>query len=74
MRSIKGFKTFAFNVVMTIVMAVRVLNPEAELPDEAAVEAAVMSWDAGLTALWGIGNLVLRALTDSPIFRKESNQ
>ncbi len=71
MRLIKGFKTIAFNVVMTIVMAVRVLNPEAELPDDAAVQATVNMVDAALTAAWGIVNIILRAVTDSPIFRKE---
>ena len=69
--SLKGFKTIAFNVLMTIVMAVRVLNPEAELPDEAAVQATVNVVDAAITAAWGIGNIILRAITDSPIFKKE---
>ncbi|KKK82669.1 hypothetical protein LCGC14_2801100 [marine sediment metagenome] len=66
----KGFKTIAFNVIMLIIMGVRVINPEAELPDEATVEATVLSLDAGLTALWGIGNIILRGVTDSPIFKK----
>lgn len=67
---LKGFKTIAFNLVMTIVMAVRVLSPEAELPDEAAVQATVNVVDAALTAIWGIVNILLRAVTDSPIFKK----
>ncbi len=71
MNALKGFKTIAFNVIMVVVMGVRVINPEAELPDEAAVEATVMSLDAALTAVWGIGNIILRAITDSPIFSKE---
>ena len=71
MNSLKGFKTIAFNVVMTIVMAVRVLSPESELPDDAAVQAAVNAVDAAITAAWGIGNIILRAITDSPIFSKE---
>ena len=70
MKALKGFKTIAFNVIMLIVMGVRVINPEAELPDEAAVEATVNTLDAGLTALWGIGNVFLRGITDSPIFKK----
>ena len=70
MNALKGFKTIAFNVIMLVVMGVRLINPEAELPDEAAVEATALSLDAGLTALWGIGNVILRAITDSPIFKK----
>lgn len=69
---IKGYKTIAFNTVMTIVMLVRVLSPESELPDAASVQAGIDSIDATLTALWGIGNMVLRAITDSPIFKKET--
>ena len=70
MKALKGFKTIAFNILMLVIMGVRVINPEAELPDEAAVEASVVSLDAGLTALWGTVNIILRAVTDSPIFKK----
>ena len=70
MNALKGFKTIAFNLLMLVIMGARVINPEAELPDEATVEATVLSLNAGLTALWGIGNIILRAATDSPIFKK----
>lgn len=67
----KGFKTIAFNTVMAIVLVVRIFNPEAELPDEVAVEAAVVSFDQGFQAVLVIGNLILRGFTNSPIFNKE---
>ncbi len=66
----KGFKTVAFNVVMTVVALVRVFNPEAELPDPVAVQASVDLVDVGFLSAWGTINLILRGLTDSPIFKK----
>ena len=70
MKDLKGFKTIAFNVLMLVIMGVRVINPEAELPDAEAVESTVISVDAALTALWGFVNIILRSVTDSPIFKK----
>ena len=66
----KGYKTVAFNVVMTVIALVAVFNPGAELPDAAAVQATVDLVDAGFMSLWGIVNLILRGITDSPIFNK----
>ena len=66
---LKGFKTILFNVVMTVVMCFRLWMPEAELPGEADVTAAVDALDAALTAVWGVGNLLLRAVTDSKVFK-----
>jgi hypothetical protein len=33
------------------------------------VTGAVNALDAALTAVWGVGNLILRAVTDSPVFK-----
>ena len=66
----KGFKTVAFNVVMTLIALVKVFNPDAELPDTVAVQASVDLVDAGFLSAWGTINLILRSLTDSPIFKK----
>ena len=66
----KGFKTVAFNIAMTVVALVKIFNPDAELPDEAAVQASVDLVEVGFLSGWGTVNLILRGLTDSPIFKK----
>lgn len=68
---LKGFRTLIFNVVMGIVMLLRALGADTEMPTEEQVSAAIDSLDVALTAIWAIGNLLLRAITDSPIFKKE---
>ena len=68
-----GYKTVIFNVVMGGIMLVRALSPDAELPGEAAVSSAVDAFEVGLTAVWGVGNLILRAITSSPIFGKSES-
>jgi hypothetical protein len=56
----KGYKTIIFNAVM---LFAGIFGAEIS-PDLAgrAAEAFVL--------LWGVGNVGLRAVTDSPIFRK----
>ena len=63
----KGFKTVAFNVVMGILFF-------AGAPDavsEAQLTEALNAGEAGFTAVWSVGNIVLRAITDTPIFRRD---
>ena len=70
MERIKGFKTIAFNVIMTVLMGIALWVPEAELPDASAVQKALAAAEEALVGIWGIGNLALRAVTNSPIFKK----
>ena len=67
----KGFKTVAFNVVMAIVAALTILVPEqaAELPTGEVVTETIDLVEAGVVALWTVGNIILRAITNSPIFK-----
>lgn len=67
----KGFRTVLFNAVMAVVMIVKAINPDAELPDEVAVTASIDAVELAIGLVWSIGNLFLRAITDSPIFKKE---
>ncbi len=71
MSSLKGFRTVIFNIIMGAIMVIRAFNPEAELPDEVAVQGAVDAVDAAISSVWLVGNLILRAITDSSIFKKE---
>ena len=67
----KGYKTIIFNTLMTVVAVVKALNPDTEAPSAEDLQAAVDSVDAAIAAVWGIGNVILRAITNSPIFNKD---
>lgn len=69
----KGWKTVTFNAVMTIVMVLSLWNPgEAEnLPSKDEVQGLLDQADALLAGLWGVGNVILRAMTNTSIFRRE---
>lgn len=67
----KGYKTIAFNVIMAGIAIVHSLNADATLPDAAAVQGAVDQFQLALAAVWGVGAVILRAVTTSPIFKKE---
>jgi len=69
---LKGYKTVVFNVVMAGIALVHVFNPGAELPGAEAVQGATDSFMAGVAAIWGVGGVVLRALTNSTMFKKTS--
>ena len=68
----KGFRTILFNAVMAVVMIVKATNPDVELPDDQAVTVAFDAVELAIGLVWSIGNLILRAITDSPIFKKEA--
>ncbi len=57
----KGWKTILFNGVMLVVG----LTGAAVSPEQ--VNEVV----EGFMAIWAVGNVILRAVTDSPIFKKE---
>lgn len=71
----KGYKTVIFNSVMTLAMLAKVFNPESDVDPTVAADTASQGVDvvmAGGAALWGIGNVLLRSVTNSPIFKKDS--
>lgn len=55
----KGFRTVAFNALMTLVGLFG-----AEISPELAEQAV-----GAFVLLWGVGNVLLRAITNSPIFK-----
>jgi len=67
----KGYRTIIFNVIMAALAAIRILAPESVLPSDIDVNAALEAVDAALAAVLVIGNLILRAFTDSKIGKKE---
>lgn len=70
MGKLKGWKTILFNIIMIGFALVAVLNPEAVLPGEAAVKENIQALETVVVFFWGVGNVILRAVTNSPIFKK----
>lgn len=70
MEFLKGYRTIIFTVVMAGVMLVRALNPGAELPDEATIKQTIDAVNVALVSVWGVGSLILRAITTSSIFNR----
>ena len=68
---LKGYKTIAFNVIMSLVTVIALFNQGAELPDAETVRGGLDAVDTAIAAVWGIGNIILRAVTDTPVFKKE---
>lgn len=63
-----GYKTVIFNIVMVVIMVAHVSNPTAQLPDAHEVQGQVDTFLEVLGTVWTLGNIILRALTTSPIF------
>lgn len=68
-----GYRTVVFNIVMAIIALVHALNPSAELPGADQITSGIDMFLAALAVVWGIGGVVLRAITSSPIFKKKEN-
>jgi len=68
----KGYKTVAFNVIMTALMVISLWSPGSDLPDAGTINKLLGDLEGVITAVWGIGNVVLRAVTDTPIFKKST--
>ena len=68
---LKGYRTIIFNVIMTAFMLINVWSPSTELPSGEDVKGALDNLDLALAFFWGLGNIILRAITDTPIFKKE---
>ena len=57
----KGFRTIGFNTIMLVVGITG-----AQITPETANQFL-----EAFLALWAVGNYILRAITDSPMFKKE---
>ena len=69
----KGYKTIIFNVIMSAVMIISMWNPgeASALPDASQVSGLMDQAEAWITAVWGVGNVILRAVTSTAIFQKD---
>lgn len=71
MKFLQGWKTVLFNVIMAGIAIVHSLNSEAVLPDAAAVQGVVDNFQVFFDGALIVGNVILRAVTSSPIFTKK---
>ena len=69
--NLKGYRTIIFNLMMTLFMIISIWNPAAELPNQQDVMVGFDQVEAAIAFIWGLGNMILRAITDTPIFTKE---
>ena len=68
---LKGYRTIIFNVIMTLFMFINLWSPSTELPSGEDVKSAIENLDLAIAFFWGLGNVILRAITDTAIFKKE---
>lgn len=66
----KGFRTIVFNLILFLFAAIRVAYPEWVSPETGDVNAFLDKIDASFVSLLAIGNIVLRFITSTPIFKK----
>ena len=67
---LKGYKTVLFNAVMMVVAFFSMQGSDSP-PTASDVSTAIDLADAALVSVWGIGNWILRHVTDSPVFWKD---
>jgi hypothetical protein len=67
---VKGYKTVIFNVLIGLVMVWKAVSPESELPTPEMLSGLLDTLYASLEAILVVGNIVLRAVTDTAIGRK----
>lgn len=67
----KGYKTIAFNVLMAAITVLAAIYPEAVLPEAAQVEGVIEAVFAGIAGVITVGNMLLRAVTNTAVGQKE---
>ena len=69
----KGWRTIAFNGIMTMIMILSLWSPEeaSSFPGAEVVNEALNEAEKLIATIWGFGNVVLRAITNTPLGKKE---
>jgi hypothetical protein len=70
LESLKGYRTVLFNLLMTVIMVLSLWKPGEAWPGAEAINSFLDSFEVAFAFLWGLGNMILRAVTDTPIFKK----
>ena len=68
--TVKGYKTVVFNVLIGLVMVWKAVSPESELPTPEMLNGLLDTLYASLDAILVVGNIVLRAVTNTSVGRK----
>ena len=70
---LKGWRTIAFNGVMTLIMILSLWSPEeaGNFPGVEQINEALNEAEKLVATIWGMGNVVLRAITNTPLGKKE---
>lgn len=68
---LKGYRTLIFNGIMTIIMVLKMWKPETEVPGVEEIEGGIDAVEGAITFVWGLGNLILRAITNTSIGKAE---
>lgn len=71
MKFMQGKKTVVVNGLVVLFAGIAYLFPGAEVPTEGEVSSAYDAVNAGALAALGIVNMILRAVTSTPIWSQE---
>ena len=63
---LKGYRTIIFNILMPVLMAVSLWTGE-DVGGEGELNLMLDAVEEALVAVWAIGNMVLRAITNTRI-------
>lgn len=71
MDNLKGWRTFIFNVLAATAMIVTLITGTRTEDDLIVMQQGVEHLIEAIVAIWTIGNIWLRAITDTPIFQRK---
>lgn len=74
MEKLKGYRTMIFNGIMAVLVVFKYIYPDAELPDAAVIGSLLDGIIANIEAITVVGNVILRAFTTTPVFKKEPQE
>ena len=71
--NLKGYRTILFNCTMAALAILSAVFPDAQLPDGETVNNVLANAEALILGVALVGNLILRAVTTTPVFRKQED-
>jgi hypothetical protein len=74
MAGLKGYRTIIFNVIMALAALVTLLTGTSVTDDITKLADGVDLILEGIVAVWAIGSVWLRMITDSPVFKGKAKE
>jgi hypothetical protein len=71
---VKGYRTIIFNVIMALGALVTLLSGVSVQDDVTTLADGVDLILEGIVAVWAIGSVWLRYVTDSPVFKGKAKE